>query len=175
VAATEQARTAATAWLVGVDGGGTFTDAVAIADDGSVRVAKVSSTPDDPSVGFERALTELAAAGVPPGSVRLLGHGEYLVLGGPQTATLYAEQTDARFRASGARGGCGGAPSKITVITPDGAVLPPASKFTRRLQPGSVVRVETAGGGGYGDPRARDPARRAADTADGLVPAQENP
>jgi N-methylhydantoinase A len=68
-------RTEGPAWMVGVDVGGTFTDAIAIAEDGSLRTAKVASTPADPSAGFEQALRELSAAGAAPGQVRLLGHG----------------------------------------------------------------------------------------------------
>lgn len=100
---------------------------------------------------------------------------EYLVLGAPQTATLYAEQTDPRFRPRGAAGGLAGAPSRITVTLPDGSVLPPMTKFTRRLPPGTVVRVETAGGGGFGDPAGRPGARQADDLADGLLPRREEP
>ncbi len=100
---------------------------------------------------------------------------EYLVLDAPQTATLYAEQTDPRFRPQGARGGLAGAPSRITVTLPDGSVLPPITKFTRRLPPGTIVRVETAGGGGFGDPGGRPGARQADDLADGLISRREEP
>ena len=34
-------------WRIGVDIGGTFTDVVLLGEDGSVRTAKVLSTPDD--------------------------------------------------------------------------------------------------------------------------------
>ena len=41
---------------VGVDVGGTFTDLVALADDGAIEVRKVVSTPDDPAQGLCHAL-----------------------------------------------------------------------------------------------------------------------
>lgn len=100
---------------------------------------------------------------------------EYRVLDAPQTATVYAEQTDPRFRPRGARGGLEGAPSRITVTLPDGSLLPPLTKFTRRLPPGTIVRVETAGGGGFGDPDGRPGARQADDLADGLISRREEP
>jgi N-methylhydantoinase A len=62
-------------WIVGIDIGGTFTDAIATCPDGTVRVAKVPSTPQDPGQAFERALRRLADQGVSPGSVRMIFHG----------------------------------------------------------------------------------------------------
>lgn len=62
-------------WMVGIDVGGTFTDAVAVHRDGSTAVAKVPSTPNDPSRGLLDALESLAGDGVEPGSVDLLFHG----------------------------------------------------------------------------------------------------
>ena len=38
-----------------------------------------------------------------------------------------------------------------------------------RLQPGDVVTMDAAGGGGYGDPLERDPDLIAADVLDGYV------
>lgn len=58
---------------VGVDVGGTFTDLVAVAPDGTLEVRKVSSTPDDPSVGLFQAVDALAAS--PGHSIELLVHG----------------------------------------------------------------------------------------------------
>jgi N-methylhydantoinase A len=66
---------AQTTWMVGVDVGGTFTDAIAVASDGTIRVAKVPSTPADSSAGFEHALASLLAGEVAPGAVGLLCHG----------------------------------------------------------------------------------------------------
>jgi N-methylhydantoinase A len=56
------------AWRVGVDIGGTFTDAALVnGDTGQVRVVKVLTTPEDPAHGFmaalERGLAECGAAG----------------------------------------------------------------------------------------------------------------
>lgn len=45
---------------VGIDVGGTFTDFLVVADDGSARVFKTLSTPDDPSRGLLRGLGEIA-------------------------------------------------------------------------------------------------------------------
>src|SRR5213593_4469327 len=57
---------------VGVDVGGTFTDLVALAQDGTIEVRKVVTTPDDPTVGLFRALDPLKT---PPHPIELLVHG----------------------------------------------------------------------------------------------------
>ena len=62
-------------WVVGIDIGGTFTDAIATRADGTVRVAKVPSTPADPGLAFGQALAALDAAGVRPASVLMIFHG----------------------------------------------------------------------------------------------------
>jgi N-methylhydantoinase B len=77
---------------------------------------------------------------------------EYEILHRPARATFYAEQTDPRFRPRGARGGGDGSPSRITLLGPDGEAIPVPSKVSRRLEPGSIVRIESSGGGGYGRP-----------------------
>jgi N-methylhydantoinase A len=43
---------------IGIDTGGTFTDVVAVDDDGRVLTTKVPSSPSDPSVAFMRALAK---------------------------------------------------------------------------------------------------------------------
>lgn len=48
--------------LVGIDVGGTFTDAVVVGADGTVDVAKVATTPDDEAEGIVAALSALGAA-----------------------------------------------------------------------------------------------------------------
>ena len=61
---------------LGIDVGGTFTDAVLISTDGRIDTAKVSSTPDDPSLGFMAAVSRiLQKSGVEPKLVSHLVHG----------------------------------------------------------------------------------------------------
>ncbi len=60
---------------IGIDVGGTFTDLVAVAEDGSIAVRKVVTTPDDPSIGMFRALDALAPSSPVPPAIDLLVHG----------------------------------------------------------------------------------------------------
>ncbi len=94
---------------------------------------------------------------------------EYEILERPQRATFYAEQTDPRWRPTGVEGGRDAAPSKITLIDPDGNEVQVPQKTSTTLAPGTVVRVETSGGGGYGPPSGRESKLRAADRAGGRI------
>ncbi len=61
--------------LLGVDVGGTFTDAVLL-DDGAVHAAKVPTTPGDESAGVMQAVGEvLERAGARAGDVAVFAHG----------------------------------------------------------------------------------------------------
>ena len=61
---------------VGVDVGGTFTDLVAVAQDGAIEVRKVVTTPQDPSVGMFRAIETMGRGeGGQAKAVELLVHG----------------------------------------------------------------------------------------------------
>jgi N-methylhydantoinase A len=51
-------------WIVGIDIGGTFTDAVALSEGGDIAVVKVPSTPSDPSGALMSAVSELCDRGV---------------------------------------------------------------------------------------------------------------
>src|SRR3954469_24505510 len=48
-------------YRIGIDVGGTFTDLVAVDDGGATTLAKVPSTPQDPSIGVLDGLEQLAA------------------------------------------------------------------------------------------------------------------
>ncbi len=71
--------------------------------------------------------------------------------------------------AAGAMGGASGAMAKSYIARKTGEVEVIRSKMETRLAPGDRVIIETAGGGGYGNPQLRAPSARAADIADGKV------
>ena len=63
-------------WRIGVDIGGTFTDLVFLAEDGTVETAKVLSTPDDYSRGIVDGIVQvLQPRGIDPAAVREVLHG----------------------------------------------------------------------------------------------------
>ncbi len=70
-------------------------------------------------------------------------------------------------QAPGLAGGGDGASAYSVVIRADGREEVVPSKCQTVLNRGDRLRVETAGGGGHGDPGARDPAALARDLADG--------
>jgi N-methylhydantoinase B len=72
----------------------------------------------------------------------------------------------------GVNGGANGAANRFTVIRAGETVEPsdvPGKVSGFRLMPGDIVREETAGGGGHGDPLMRDPALVAADVRRGYL------
>ncbi|MFB6195127.1 MAG: hydantoinase/oxoprolinase family protein [Haloplanus sp.] len=61
---------------VGVDIGGTFTDLLAVTDDGRLEVKKTSSTPDAPERGIVNAIADLEeASGRSPSAIDFFSHG----------------------------------------------------------------------------------------------------
>ncbi|WP_068799537.1 hydantoinase B/oxoprolinase family protein [Pseudonocardia sp. HH130630-07] len=71
----------------------------------------------------------------------------------------------------GVHGGADGTPGRFTVVRTDGSEerLPGGRVSGVRLREGDVMRVESPGAGGYGDPRERDPALVLRDVLDGRV------
>jgi N-methylhydantoinase B len=73
--------------------------------------------------------------------------------------------------ARGIAGGEDGAPSAIVVApgTERETLVAERATFYGPFPPGEVVSVRSGGGGGWGPPAGRDPARVAADVRDGLL------
>jgi N-methylhydantoinase B len=75
---------------------------------------------------------------------------EYLVVDEPATVMAYCEQTDPRFAPRGVDGGEDAGPSRLWVIDSAGSAMDLPSKITVKVDPGTLIRIETSGGGGYG-------------------------
>jgi N-methylhydantoinase B len=74
------------------------------------------------------------------------------------------------YGARGINGGQDGVPHDYTLLEPNAAPRKLKSKEINVPVPsGSVIRVRSGGGGGWGDPSLRDPAARRADEAEGLA------
>jgi N-methylhydantoinase B len=80
-----------------------------------------------------------------------------------------------RFGPQGALGGADGGRNRVEVIRNGEPWTPPHLSKAQDipLAPGDRVRVRTPGGGGYGDPAARDPAAVAEDVRLGRYTAEE--
>jgi N-methylhydantoinase B len=94
---------------------------------------------------------------------------EFEVLGVETTLTHRGERHFCP--AQGSHGGLAGAPALSVIRRVDGREEVVPSKQVTTLKPGDRLVVETAGGGGYGDPRKREPALVEADVANGKVSA----
>ncbi len=88
----------------------------------------------------------------------------------PDTA-LHVRSDRQKHRPYGLAGGEHGAASSNTILRANGEIehLPPM--FAAVLQPGDVFQHRMAGGGGWGDPAARDPAALARDVLNEKVSA----
>src|SRR5438874_13472224 len=68
-------------YRIGIDVGGTFTDCVAVATDGTVTLEKAPTTPADQSVGVVDGIERLAAAVGLAGAADLLASTDSIVHG----------------------------------------------------------------------------------------------
>ena len=69
----------------------------------------------------------------------------------------------------GLTGGCDGSPNYAQVIRVDGSVETYAVVTALEVNEGDVIRIRTASGGGYGDPRRRDRNLVREDVRNGLI------
>jgi N-methylhydantoinase B len=112
-----------------------------------------------------------AGDGTHRGGVGAVYEIEVLSAGGADVSLLGERGRHAPF---GVAGGKPGALNRFAWQTGEGWAEPPmASKITGvKLKQGQRVRLETPGGGGYGDPGLRDPSAAARDIARGFVSAK---
>jgi N-methylhydantoinase B/oxoprolinase/acetone carboxylase alpha subunit len=124
--------------------------------DAPIRVHRVALRPDSGGAGAQRG-------GL--GTLR-----EYEILHGDVRFTHRGER---HFIAPKGRGGGGdGAMARTVIRRATGGEETVPSKLVTTLHAGDRVVFETAGGGGYGDVAARDPAKVRADLADGKISAE---
>jgi len=99
---------------------------------------------------------------------------EYEVLDGSGASEVsFSHRGERHFSAAaGLNGGKDGAPARSVIHRADGSEEIIPSKIATVLRPGDRLTVETAGGGGYGDPHRRQRELAAADIADGKVSAR---
>ena len=95
------------------------------------------------------------------------GLGQVIEIGGADgmPISLLCNFERVEHPARGRRGGHAGAPGRVKLLS--GRPIRPKGRQT--VPGGDMIRLELPGGGGYGDPRRRDPALVATDVADGIV------
>jgi N-methylhydantoinase B len=121
-----------------------------------LRVHEYSLVPDSGGAGRRRG-----------------GVGLRRVLETLSNGTTVTIHTDRRERGAwGVDGGEAGGCSRCTMQPPAGASVLLPSKATVRVPRGTIVCLETAGGGGWGPPRERDRDAVARDVRDLLVSAE---
>lgn len=94
---------------------------------------------------------------------------EYEILEGDVVLTYRGERH--RRPALGAQGGGPGGKARGVITRRDGTVEEIPSKCVTTLRPGDRLLIETAGGGGHGDPADRSPAARREDVRSRKVSA----
>jgi N-methylhydantoinase B len=95
---------------------------------------------------------------------------DYEILASEALVACQTQQTSRETAPWGLDGGDGGMPA-AAVLNPgraDERPLPARLRHTP-FRRGDVVRMRSAGGGGFGDPKTRSPAARARDEAEGYV------
>jgi N-methylhydantoinase B len=105
-----------------------------------------------------------------PGRMRG-GLGQVMEIESAENApfSVYAMFERIAHPAHGRAGGHDGAPGKVSLASGQ----PLRGKGQQTIAPGQRLRLELPGGGGFGDPRERDPEKVRADVADGLVSVEQ--
>jgi N-methylhydantoinase B len=132
-----------------------------------VRTIPVEATESIAPVMFRRREFREGSAGA--GRFRG-GLGQVIELGGADGAPVALLCNFERINnpARGRDGGGIGAPGGVSLVSGK----PIRSKGRQTVAGGDFIRLELPGGGGFGDPAARDPDQVAADVADGLYTSE---
>ena len=123
-----------------------------------VRIRRFGFVPDSPGAGKYRGGC---------GIVR-----EYELLASEATLQIRADRVT--IPPYGLAGGGSGRSARNTLLR-RGVPMPLPGKITTDIVVGDVVRIETAGGGGWGDPAVRSRERLAADERSGLATTTPTP
>jgi N-methylhydantoinase B len=118
-------------------------------------------------IRVHRAALNTDSGGVGRHRGGLGGIYEYEILDGEATVTYRAERHFCQ--AAGYAGGGPGGFASATIRRASGAEEKIPSKIVTRLAKGDRLVIRTAGGGGRGDPRLRDPATVELDLANGKI------
>jgi N-methylhydantoinase B len=129
-----------------------------------VRTIPVEATESVAPVLFRRREFREGSGG--PGRYRG-GLGQVIELGGADGTPIALLCNFERINnpARGRAGGGLGAPGRVSLASG----RPIRAKGRQSVPGGDFIRLELPGGGGFGDPIARDPDQVAADVADGLI------
>ena len=95
---------------------------------------------------------------------------ELTVLDHSPTMTLGSDRL--KIPPWGLQGGGSGGTVGSFIEKPDGKRQTLPSKVTRSVEPGTRIVLRTAGGGGYGDPKRRDPQKVRTDVQEGFIDIQ---
>src|ERR1700731_4630690 len=133
-----------------------------------VRTIPVEATESIAPVVFYRREFREGSGGA---GKRRGGLGQVIELGGAGAAPLAVLCNFERVRnpARGRNGGGKGAPGAVSLRS--GRPIRPKGRQT--VPPRDAIRLELPGGGGFGDPHARDPHRVLDDVRDGMITAEE--
>jgi N-methylhydantoinase B len=129
-----------------------------------VRTIPVEATEAVAPVVFRRREFREGSGGV--GRYRG-GLGQTIELGGAEGTPIAMLCNFERVSnpARGRNGGGSGAPGRVSLVSG----RPIGAKGRQSVPGGDFIRLETPGGGGFGNPAERDPAQVALDVADGLI------
>jgi len=92
---------------------------------------------------------------------------QFRILGPEVKLTLSTDRV--RVGPWGVQGGGGAKGASCIITSPDGSERRLGSKVTTEVHRGDIVRVETPGGGGWGDPRERPSTAVLRDVMEGLI------